>query len=196
MDCSTPGFPVLHYLLKFAQTHVRWFRDSIHPSHPFSSCPQSFSASESFPVSRLFASGGQSIGASTSASVLPMNVQGWFSVDALYHAKHCAGYRLMTSLTPGLWSEWSYPSLGLHLLHIFWGVVIDAQSSPSIMSLAVLHRNSGCLMWTFIICFPTFLSSNMLFLLNSPFQCQSHLAVPAENWKPALILVQSFSSCD
>ena len=44
---------------------------------PFSSCPQSFPASGSFPVSRLFASGGQSIGASASASVLPMNIQDW-----------------------------------------------------------------------------------------------------------------------
>ena len=46
---------------------------------PFSSCPQSFPASGSFPVSWLFESGGQSIGASASASVLPMNIQGWFS---------------------------------------------------------------------------------------------------------------------
>ena len=45
---------------------------------PFSSCLQPFPASESFPTSRLFASGGQSIGASASASVLPMNIQGWF----------------------------------------------------------------------------------------------------------------------
>ena len=45
---------------------------------PFSSCLQSFPASESFPVSQLFASGGQSIGASASASVLPMNIQDWF----------------------------------------------------------------------------------------------------------------------
>ena len=45
---------------------------------PFSFCLQSFSASESFPMSQYFASGGQSIGASTSASVLPMNIQGWF----------------------------------------------------------------------------------------------------------------------
>ena len=43
---------------------------------PFSSCPQSFPASRSFPVSRLFALGCQSIGAST--SVLSMNIQGWF----------------------------------------------------------------------------------------------------------------------
>ena len=44
---------------------------------PFSSCLQSFPASGSFPVSRLFASGGQSIGASASTSVLPMNTQDW-----------------------------------------------------------------------------------------------------------------------
>ena len=44
----------------------------------FSSCPQSFPASESFPVGRLFASGGQSIRASASASVLQVTVQGWF----------------------------------------------------------------------------------------------------------------------
>ena len=43
-----------------------------------SSCPQSFPASRSFPTSRLFALGGQSIGASASASVLPMYIQGWF----------------------------------------------------------------------------------------------------------------------
>ena len=46
---------------------------------PFSSCPQSFPASRSFQMSQLFASGGQSIGASTSASVLPMNIlKDWF----------------------------------------------------------------------------------------------------------------------
>ena len=44
---------------------------------PFSSCPQSFPASRSFPISQHFASGGQSIGASASASVLPVNIQGW-----------------------------------------------------------------------------------------------------------------------
>ena len=44
---------------------------------PFSSCPQSFPASESFQMSQLFASGGQSIGVSASTSVLPMNTQDW-----------------------------------------------------------------------------------------------------------------------
>ena len=34
MDCSTPGFPVLHYLPEFSQTHVHWVNDAIQPSHP------------------------------------------------------------------------------------------------------------------------------------------------------------------
>ena len=45
---------------------------------PFSSCPQSFPASGSFPMSQFFASGGQSTGVSASASVLPVNIQDWF----------------------------------------------------------------------------------------------------------------------
>ena len=50
----------------------------------FSSCPQSFSAQvSSFPMSWLFTSGGQSIGASASASVLPMNIQHWFSLGLI-----------------------------------------------------------------------------------------------------------------
>ena len=49
----------------------------------FSSCPQSFSASGSFPVNQLFASGSQSIGASALASVLPMNILGWFHLGLI-----------------------------------------------------------------------------------------------------------------
>ena len=79
MDCSTPGFPVLHYLLGLVQTHVHWVSDAIQPSHPLlSSSPPDFNLSqhESFPMSRLFTSGGKKIGAS--ASVLPKNNQDWF----------------------------------------------------------------------------------------------------------------------
>ena len=57
----------------------RWCHSTISfPVIPFSSCLQSFPASGSFPVSWFFASGGQSVGASASASVLPMNIQDWF----------------------------------------------------------------------------------------------------------------------
>ena len=80
MDWSMPVFPVLHYFLEFAQTHVHWVGDAIQPSHPLSppSPPalKSFPASESFPMNQLFTSGGQSIGAS--ASVLPIDIQGGF----------------------------------------------------------------------------------------------------------------------
>ena len=56
----------------------RWCHPTISSSVvPFSSCPQSFPASESFPMSQLFASGGQSIGVSALTSVLPMNTQDW-----------------------------------------------------------------------------------------------------------------------
>ena len=50
---------------------------------PFSSCPQSFPASESFPMSQLFTAGVQSIWASASAAVFPVNIQGWFPLGAL-----------------------------------------------------------------------------------------------------------------
>ena len=80
MYCIIPGFPVLQCLLEFAQTHVHWVDDAILPSltsvDPFF-YPQSFSASRSFPMSQLFTSG-LSIRASASASVLPMNIHGWF----------------------------------------------------------------------------------------------------------------------
>ena len=57
----------------------QWCHPTISSSDvPFSSCLQSFPASGSFPVSPFFTSGSQSIGASASASVLPMNIQDWF----------------------------------------------------------------------------------------------------------------------
>ena len=57
----------------------RWCHPTISSSVvPFSSCLQSFPASGSFQMSQLFTSGGQSIGVSASASVLPMNIQDWF----------------------------------------------------------------------------------------------------------------------
>ena len=80
MDWSMTDLPVLQYILEFAQIHVHWVYDAnltiSSPIVPFSSCLPSFPASRSFPMSQLFASGGQSIRAS--ASALPMNSQGWF----------------------------------------------------------------------------------------------------------------------
>ena len=75
------NFPVHHQLPEFTQTHVHWVDDAIQPSHSLSSpSPPAFNLSSVrvFPVSQFFTSGGQSIGASASASVLPMNIQDWF----------------------------------------------------------------------------------------------------------------------
>ena len=81
MNCSTPGLPVLLHLSELAQTHIHWVSDVIQTSSsviPFSSCFQFFPISGSFPMSQFFPSGGQSIGTSASASVLPMNIRNWF----------------------------------------------------------------------------------------------------------------------
>ena len=121
MDCSTPGFPILQYLLEVTQTHIHWVNDAIQPSHPLSpvffSCPQSFPASESFPMSQLFTSGGQRIGSSASASILPMNIQGWFPLEltglvSLLPKGHSGVFSSTTvrkhqffSTLPSLWSN-------------------------------------------------------------------------------------------
>ena len=83
MNYSTPGLPVHHQFLEFTQTHVsQWCHPAIPSSVvPFSSCPQSLPASESFPMSQLFAWGGQRTGVSVLASFLPKKSQGWYPLE-------------------------------------------------------------------------------------------------------------------
>ena len=85
-DSATPRTAACQASLSFTV----WVCSKSHPSSqwlyptssasvtPFSSCPQSFPASRSFPTIQLFSSGGQSMGVSALASVLPVNIQGWF----------------------------------------------------------------------------------------------------------------------
>ena len=78
MDCSMPSFPVHHQLPELIQTPSgRWCHPTISSSVIPFSCPQSFPASGSFPMSQFFSWSGQSIRVSASASVLPMNAQDW-----------------------------------------------------------------------------------------------------------------------
>ena len=89
---------------------------------PFSSYPQSSPAAGSFPMSQLFASGGQSTGASASASVLPMNIQGWFplGLTGLISLQFKGLSRVFSSTTiqkhqffstqPSLWSKFYWYS--------------------------------------------------------------------------------------
>ena len=75
---------------------------------PFPSCPQSFPASGSFPMSQLFASGGQSIGVSASTSVLPMNIQDWFplgNLRAYFEKKKCSALKYLRTNS----SIWPFP---------------------------------------------------------------------------------------
>ena len=76
VNCSTLDFPVSHHLWEFAQTRVHWVGDAIQPFHRLSppSPPSVFPRTRVFPMSQLFTSGGQSIGASASATILPMNL--------------------------------------------------------------------------------------------------------------------------
>ena len=119
MDCSMSGFPVLHHLPEFAQTHVHRVGDAIQSSHPLSSPSPTFSLSqhESFPMSQFFASGSQSIGDSASASDLPMNIQGWFplGLTGLFSLQSKGLSRVFSNTTvqkheffgtqPSLWSN-------------------------------------------------------------------------------------------
>ena len=104
-----------------------WWCYSTIPSSvvPFSSCPQSFPASGSFPVSWLFASGGPSIGASASASVLWMTIQDWFplgwtgwislqskGLSKVFSSNTVQKYQFF-SAQPSLWSS-------LTSVHDYW----------------------------------------------------------------------------
>ena len=96
----------------------------VQPSHPLSSpsplCPQSCPASGSFPVSRLFASGGQSTGASALASVLPVSIQGWFPLGLI---------ALISLLSKGLLRVFSSTTVWTHQ---FFGAQLSLWSSSHI----------------------------------------------------------------
>ena len=77
---------------------------------PLSSCPQSFSTSGSFPKSQFFTSGGQSTGASASASVLPMNTQDWYTLGGLVWSPY-SPYRRLEAQHLDHWQQACPPRL-------------------------------------------------------------------------------------
>ena len=81
MDCSIPGFPVLHFLPEFPQTHIHWVSDAIQPSHPLSpTSPSALSLSHIRVFSKESALGIRwpKFWSFSFRSVLPVNIQGWF----------------------------------------------------------------------------------------------------------------------
>ena len=121
MTCSRPSFhfPSLSPgVCSNSCPLSRWSHPTISSSvAPFSSCPQSFPASGSFPMIWIFKSGGQSIGASVSALVLPMNIQGWFLLGLTV---------LMSLLSKGLSRVLApqFESFSSLVLSIFYGPML------------------------------------------------------------------------
>ena len=114
LSCPSPSPGVCSNSCLLSQ----WCHPTISSSvTPFSSCPQSSPASGSFPTCWLFASSSQSIGASASASVLPMNIQDWFPLEltGLISLPSKRLWRVLSSTTvqkhqffgaqPSLWSN-------------------------------------------------------------------------------------------
>ena len=123
MDCSTPGSSVLHHLLELAQTHVHWVSDVIQPSHPLS--PPSplvlnLSQHQSLPVSQFSTSGGQGIG--VSASVFPMNIQGWLPLGLT---------RLISLQSKGLSRVFSNITVPKHQLRTLVRTLITSETFSS-----------------------------------------------------------------
>ena len=114
----------------------------IHPTissfvAPFSSCPQSFPASGSFLMSWPLASGGQSVGASASASVLPMNIQGWFPLgligwclcyprDSQVFFRTTVWRHQFFGSQPSLWLSHLYMMTGKNIAFSIWTFVCKA----------------------------------------------------------------------
>ena len=138
MNRSTPGLPVHHQLPELTQTHVHRVSDAIQPSHPvfpFSSCPQSLPASESFPMSQLIAWGGQSTGVSALASFLPKKSQGWSPSECLFWSVllNCIPIYTLTNNTIG-WTVWnccSWEPKKLNIDNSIWFVLTREGFAPS-----------------------------------------------------------------
>ena len=99
------SFTVSQSLLKSSPSSRRCHPTISSSVLPFSPCLPSFPASGSFPMSRLFTSGGQSTGTSASASVLSMNIQGWFPLGLIDKSKF---YSIYHNFVPSLdaWTTW------------------------------------------------------------------------------------------
>ena len=141
-DCSTPGLPVHHQLPELTQNSCplsRWCHPTISSSEvPFSSCLQSFPASGSFPVTQFFASGGQSIGVSASASVLPMNIQDWSPLG-------CTGWISLQS--KGLLKVFSNTNHSSKATILLWSAFFIVQLSHPYMTTG---KTIALTRWTFV----------------------------------------------
>ena len=126
MDYRMPGFPVLQLspgICSNSSPLSLWCHPTISSSFvPFFSCLQSFPASGSFPMSQFFASGGESIGASALALVLPVNIQGWFPLGwtGLISLVSKSLFQHHSSKASILWHSAFFMVQTLTLVHNYW----------------------------------------------------------------------------
>ena len=142
MDCSMPCLPVHHQLLEFTQTHVHWAGDAIQSSHPLSSTsPPGFN---------------QSIGFSTSAWVLPMNIQDWYPLG-LFWSPCSARDSQGSSPTPQFKSISSlvlsfFYSPTLISIHDYWkNYSFDYTDLYLTLLAKVFHNTSPCFWFLFFL---------------------------------------------
>ena len=131
MDCSTPGLLIPHCLSEFAQTHVHQASDAIQPAYSLSpSSPFAFNLFQHqvFPMNWLFTSGGQSIGALASSSVLPMNIQDWFPLGRTGLCNSLGLTLLKSSHQFKLRSSITFGQKGFELWGICWETCSDGLS--------------------------------------------------------------------
>ena len=144
MDCSTPGFPVLHHLSEKAQTHLHQVGDAIQPTHPLSSgSPPVFNLSHHqglFKWVRSSPSGGQTIGASASALVFPMNIQDCFPLGLT---------GLISLLSKGLWRVFSNTTVQKHQKY-FWLHFCASSKQEKLHSRRVKSREYLRMRWVWL----------------------------------------------
>ena len=112
LPCPSPS----HEISSDSCPLSRWCHPTVSSSAvPFSSCLQSFPTSGSFPVSQLLTSDGQSIGASASASVLPMNIQHWLllGLTGLFSLQFKGHSKVFSNTTVQALVAWSFKNLSI-----------------------------------------------------------------------------------
>ena len=139
MESSTPGFPVHHQLPELAQTYVHRIGDAFQPPLSLlSPSPPAFSLSQyqRLQMSQFFTSGGQSVGVSASASVLPVNIQNWFPLG-------------LTSLTSLQSTGLSRAFINITVQkHQFFGTQLSLWSNSHIHTWRL--ENIALTRWTFV----------------------------------------------
>ena len=130
---ATLSFTISWSLLKLMPTELVMPSNHHIIYHPLLLCPRSFSASESFPMSRLFTWGGQSIGASV--SIFPMNIQGWLPLGLTDWSPCCPGDFQKSSPAP------QFVSINFALLNLLYG--------PTITSVHDYKKTVALTIWIF-----------------------------------------------